>query len=315
MKKIGIVRETKNEWERRVPFIPDDIESILSENDVEIKIQPSDLRIFDDHLFSRSGAIVDDNLQDCDLIFGIKEVKIKDLIPGKGYCYFSHTIKGQSYNMGMLQKLLDLNCTLFDYERMMNDNGQRLIYFSIHAGLAGIVESFWAFGKLLALKGIKSPFEKLMQTYEYSGLDEIEAVFREVANDIKEQGLPKVLQPMVIGITGYGNVAKGVQQLLDILPVEEVSAQDLHQITDTNDVIYKIVFKESDMVAPNDSSTEFDLQEYYNHPENYHSIFEQYLPHMTILMNASFWDTKYPRHVPNDSLKKLFAARKLHNCN
>ena len=83
MKKIGIVKETKNEWERRVPITPDDVQSILSDLPVEIKIQPSELRIFEDFLYQRIGANVDDNLQDCDLIFGIKEVKIKDLIPGK----------------------------------------------------------------------------------------------------------------------------------------------------------------------------------------------------------------------------------------
>ena len=311
MKRIGIVRETKNEWERRVPITPDDVQSILSDLPVEIIIQPSELRIFEDFLYQRIGAIVDDNLQDCDLIFGIKEIKLKDLIPGKVHSYFSHTIKGQSYNMGMLQKLLDLKCTLIDYERMMNDNGQRLIYFSIQAGQAGLVESLWAFGQQLALKGIKNPFEKIQQTYKYSGLDEIEAMFGEIANDIKESGLPDTIQPMVIGITGYGNVAKGVQQLLDILPVEEVEPQNLQKVVTNksgSNIIYKVIFKESDMVAPIDPDSDFDLQEYYNQPEKYKSIFEQYLPYMTILMNASFWDTKYPRHVPNESLKRLYKA-------
>ena len=311
MKRIGIVKETKNEWERRVPITPDDVQSILSDLPVEIKIQPSELRIFEDFLYQRIGANVDDNLQDCDLIFGIKEIKLKDLIPGKVYSYFSHTIKGQSYNMGMLQKLLDLKCTLIDYERMMDNNGRRLIYFSVQAGQAGLVESLWAFGQQLALKGIKNPFEKFQQTYKYSGLDEIEAMFGEIANDIKESGLPDTIQPMVIGITGYGNVARGVQQLLDILPVEEVEPQNLQKVVANksgNNIIYKVIFKESDMVAPIDPDSDFDLQEYYNQPEKYKSIFEHYLPNMTILINASFWDTKYPRHVPNESLKSLYEA-------
>ncbi len=311
MKKIGIVRETKNEWERRVPIIPDDAKSLIDDLSVEIIIQPSPLRIFEEELYRNNGITVQESLNDCDLIFGIKEVKIKDLIPGKVYSYFSHTIKGQTYNMEMLQKLIDLKCTLIDYERMANEKGQRLIYFSIHAGLAGIVESLWAFGKQLAMKGIRNPFEKIQQTYKYSGLDEIESVFKEVANEIEQSGLPEAISPMVIGITGYGNVAKGVQQLLDILPVQEISPEELLTIGNNsaaNNIIYKVIFKEQDMVEPVDANSKFELQDYYNNPEKYKSVFDQYLPHMTILMNASFWDTKYPRHVPNESLKKLYIS-------
>jgi len=276
---------------------------------VGIKIQPSDLRIFKEKLYEQSGANVDEDLADRDLILGIKEVKITDLIAEKVYCYFSHTVKGQSYNMEMLQTLLDRNCTLIDYERMVNDKGQRLIYFSVQAGLAGIVETLWAFGAQLSSKGIPNPFTKLKQTYKYDSLSEIESVFKNIAVEIETNGLPKLLAPLVIGITGYGNVAKGVQQLLDLLPVKEIKPEHLEEISNADDYkhIFKVVFKEEDMVEPIKSGDLFDLQDYYHNPEKYKSKFERYLPNLTILMNASFWDAPYPRHVTNSFLKELFS--------
>ena len=308
IKKIGIVRETKNEWERRAPLTPHDVAAIRKKLPVEIVIQPSDLRIFAQDEYITAGAVVSERLQDCDLILGIKEIKTDDLIPQKVCCYFSHTIKGQSYNMAMLQKLLDLECTLIDYERMINDKGQRLIYFSLHAGLAGIVETLWALGRQLDLRGLENPFIKLAQTYTYSGLSEIEAVFREIGRDISENGLPRVINPMVIGITGYGNVSQGVQQLLDLLPVETTDPADIARIAARKNAhkIYKVVFHEEHMVEPTDRNQKFNLQEYYDYPQRYRSKFAQYLPYMNVLVNASFWDTKYPRQVTRASLQDLF---------
>lgn len=311
-KKIGIVRETKNQWERRVPLTPSDVKAALQELPVSIYIQPSDLRVFPEGLYTKAGATVGEDLSGCDMIFGIKEVKIDDLLPGKVYSYFSHTVKGQSYNMEMLQKLLDLKCTLIDYERIANNKGQRLIYFSLHAGLAGIVETMWALGQQMKIRGVETPLLRLKQTYNYGSLKEIKAEFEEVAKEIRKSGLPAELKPLVIGITGYGNVARGVHELLDILPVKEIQPSELSEIAGSGDNkhVYKVVFKEADMVQPADPDRKFVLQDYYDNPEKYESIFDQYLPYLTVLVNASFWDTQYPRHVTIDGLKKLFQQGK-----
>jgi alpha-aminoadipic semialdehyde synthase len=289
-----------------VPLTPVDAGELITDLGIEITIQPSELRVFPEAQYQEHKVRVDQDLKSCDLILGIKEIKTEDLISEKVYCYFSHTVKGQSYNMAMLQKLMDLKCTLIDYERMANEKGQRLIYFSVHAGLAGIVESLWAYGKQMALKGIANPFEKMQQTFKYKDLNEIKSVFKEVGQTIRTHGLPQGMQPLVVGITGYGNVARGVQELLDILPIEQIPPSALKGIGQSGNVIYKVVFKESDMVEPIDAKSKFDLQEYYSQPEKYRSKFEPYLPYMDVLINASFWDTQYPRHVPNAALRRLY---------
>jgi alpha-aminoadipic semialdehyde synthase len=245
------------------------------------------------------------------MIFGIKEIRIVDLIPQKTYLFFSHTIKGQSYNMPMLQKLLDLGCTLIDYERMVNQKNQRLIYFSYHAGVVGTIETLWTYGQRLTWEGIASPFTSIRQTLNYRDQEEAEAAFTDLTRQIKTQGLPASISPLVIGITGYGNVSRGVQHMLGHLPLIKINPSELPGLhkreNGRNDRIYLVIFKEEDMVAPVSPGKAFDLQDYYDHPVNYQSRFEKYLPELDILINASFWDPDYPRHVSKEALRRLFA--------
>ena len=311
-KKIGIVKEKKNAWERRVPLIPADVKTLIASQGVEIVIQPSRRRIFSDDEFRAAGAIVQEDLSECDPIFGIKEIKIADLIPEKTYLYFSHTIKGQPYNMPMLQKVLELRCTLLDYERMVDENNQRLIYFSYHAGVAGVIESLWAYGQRLSWEGISSPFSIIKQSFKYDDQAAAEAAFAALGNEISRNGLPPVLVPIVIGITGYGNVSRGVQHMLSFLPVEKVEPADLSALHErkskTNNRIFQVVFKEKHMVAPVKTMRAFDLQDYYQNPENYRADFEKYLPELDILINASFWEPAYPVHVSKAALRRLFGS-------
>ena len=312
IKNIGIVRETKNMWERRVPLIPQDVYTLTTDFNINFTIQPSSRRIFEDALYRKSGAILDDNLHNCDLILGIKEIKPQDLLTNKTYMFFSHTIKGQAYNMPMLQKLIDLNCTLIDYERIVNERGMRLIYFSFHAGVAGIIDTMWTFAEYLKWVNIDSPFAQLKQTVSYAGIDEAEHAFQMIGEKIKKDGLPEYLAPLVIGITGYGNVARGVHHLLDFLPGQEILANKLESFYKKSDhdnhTIYKVVFKEEDMVIPVSDKVEFDLTHYYKNPQEYKTQFERYLPYLTILVNASYWDTPYPRHVTRRFIKRLYQS-------
>jgi len=308
LKTIGIIRETKNEWERRAPLIPSDVGELISKHPIKIEVRPSTLRIFEDDLYTRAGASVTEDLSKSEIILGIKEIKIQDLIPGKVYLFFSHTIKGQDYNMPMLQSIMDLKCTLIDYEKIMNDQGQRLIYFSLHAGLAGIVETLWSYGRMLKVRGINNPFEQIQQTYMYRDLTEIRTAFTRVAQEIKTNGLPDRICPLIIGITGYGNVARGVHDLLDILPCESISPGELSKVADSTNrhKLYTTVFREIDMVEPVEGGAVFELQDYYDHPEKYRSRFHQYLPYLTVLVNATYWDSPYPRHVTKTGLRELY---------
>ena len=312
IKNIGIVRETKNKWERRVPLIPQDISALIMDLKTDITVQPSPNRIFEDSFYRESGAILDENLNDCDLILGIKEIKPKDLLMNKIYMFFSHTIKGQAYNMPMMQKLIDLKCTLLDYERIINEKGMRLIYFSFYAGVAGIIDTMWTYAEYLKWLKTESPFTQLKQTISYTGIDEAEHVFQIIGEKIKKDGLPEKISPLVIGITGYGNVARGVHHLLDFLPGTEISPDELEKFFKSgnydNHTIYKVVFKEKNMVTPLSEKAEFNLTHYYENPHEYRTQFDRYLPYLTILVNASYWDLPYPRHVSRQSIQRLYLS-------
>jgi alpha-aminoadipic semialdehyde synthase len=309
---VGIVRETKNKWERRVPLTPVDLNTLISELTFKCIIQPSENRIFKNEEYPKVGAILQEDLSECDLIIGIKEIKNEDLLNNKAYLYFSHTIKGQSYNMPMLKKLIDLKCTLMDYERMVNEKNQRLIFFSFHAGVAGIIDTLWSFGQRLSSEGIESPFSSLKQSLNYADQSEAEEEFKKLGDQITSHGLPGQVTPLIVGITGYGNVSKGAQQMLDLLPVKEISPTQLENTRKDSkshsNHIYKVIFTEEDMVQSSSGNTDFDLQDYYKNPEKYNSKFNQYIKDLSILVNASFWDTQYPKHVTKNDIRTLYSG-------
>jgi alpha-aminoadipic semialdehyde synthase len=219
-------------------------------------------------------------------------------------------VKGQPYNMPMLRKILDLGCTLIDYEKIADDQGRRLIFFGRHAGLAGMVETLWALGRRLDWEGVSNPFSELRHTYEYKDLAECKEAISLVGEQLKAEGLPKSVGPIVCAITGYGNVARGVWEILDLLPVEEVEPQDLATLAEGSDddghAIYKVVFKEEHTVHPVSPADRFELQDYYQHPEKYRGRFESYVPHLTMVVNCVYWEEKYPRLITNEYLKSLY---------
>lgn len=311
---IGIVRETKSYWERRTPLIPDDVKLLLENKSLKIFVQPSERRIFSDQEYTDAGAIISEDLSGCDILVGIKEVKIPDLIPGKIYMFFSHTIKGQAYNMPMLQKILDFNITLIDYEKIENEQGQRLIFFSLQAGLAGIIDTIWALGQKYNTDGINTPFNEIKQAHEYNSLEDAENAFKSIAKQIKLNGLPESITPLLVGIAGYGNVSAGVQKILDLLPIKEINANEVTNIANGSGYsahhIYKVVFKEEDMVEPKHKNHTFKLEDYYQNPKKYKSKFENYIPYLSVFVNAVFWDTPYPRFVTKEYLKKLYEKNK-----
>lgn len=307
MKKyLGIRREDKNKWEKRVPIIPEDLKELKDVHGIEAVVQPSQLRIYPDNTFTENGAIIEENLDNVNTIFAVKEIPIDLLAADKTYIFFSHTIKGQSYNMSLLKRLMELKCNLIDYERIVNEKNQRLIFFGAHAGYAGIVETLFAFAQKMKQKGIDSPLAQIKQAYEYKSLEDAKAHIKQIADQITKNGLPKELSPMVVGFAGYGNVSQGAQEIFDILPIKEISPDQLDDIRNQEETncrtIYKVVFKEQDMVKP--LSGEFELQDYYDHPEKYDSDMERHLSKIDILVNCIYWTEKYPRLVTKNYLKE-----------
>jgi len=310
--KIGIRREDKSKWERRVALIPEHIKLLKEKYNIQTVLQPSSIRIFSDDAYKEAGAIVQEDLSECTVVFGVKEMPSSFFLPGKTYVFFSHVIKGQLYNMPMLQRLMDLKCNLIDYEKIKNEKGQRLIFFGRHAGLAGMIDSLWAFGQRLKFEGLYTPFERVRKAYEYDSMEETKEALRKIGKEVSERGLPDDICPLVVGFTGYGNVSKGAQEILDCFPFIEITPEKLLTLQKKNNIsknhLYKVVFKEKDIVEPKDASTKFELQDYFQHPEKYKSQFAQYIPHLTILMNCIYWSLGSPKLVTKESLKILSAG-------
>lgn len=306
---IGIRREDKSEWERRVPVTPQDAAD-LQRQGIQVLVQTSSIRAFTDDEFTKAGIAVREDLSPCPVIMGIKEIPEELLQANKTYVFFAHVIKGQPYNMPMLRRLLELGCTLIDYERVVDEKNRRLIFFGWHAGVAGMIDTLWALGQRLDWEGIANPFSALRQTHTYHDLTEAKAALGQVRARIETEGLPEAVTPLIVGVAGYGNVSRGAQEMLDLLPVLEIAPEEVATIAASKAVsqhhLYKAVFKEQHMVEPVIPGQPFELQDYYDHPEKYRGVFEQYMPHLTVLVNAIFWTERYPRLVTTALLRNLF---------
>ncbi|MCK4406364.1 MAG: hypothetical protein KAV44_01685 [Bacteroidales bacterium] len=307
---IGIRHEDKYVMERRVPLTPKHIKNLIKNQNLEVLVESSPKRIFKDEEFEKAGAIITNDLKKAPVIFGVKEIPESYFEKGKTYIFFSHVIKGQEYNMPMLKKMMEKKNNLIDYEKIMDEQGRRLIFFGKYAGLAGMINSLWSLGLRLKHFGLETPFIKIKQSHLYNSLEEAKKDISKVGFEITEKGLPKELTPLTIGFTGYGNVSMGAQEITNLLPVKEISPSELLDLKNRpdrpNNVIYKIIFKEEDLSEPLDNNMEFDLQDYYTHPEKYKDQFEKYIKHLTVLMNCMYWDERYPRIITKDYLEKLY---------
>lgn len=308
---IGIRHEDKYMMERRAPLTPKHVERLIKTKKLDFVVQASEKRIFSDEEYIMAGAKIAKDLKKCGVIFGVKEMPESFFETEKTYVFFSHVIKGQSYNMPMLRKMMELKCNLIDYERVVDEQGKRLIFFGRYAGLAGMINSLWSLGLRLKEAGFTTPFSKIKQAHLYSSLAEVREVISNVGQEIAEKGLPEELRPFTVAFTGYGNVSQGAQEIIGLLPVKEISPEKLLSLKRRSklpdNLIYKIVFKEEHLVE-NKNGDAFDLQEYYSNPENYISSFEKYVPHLDMLINCVYWDARYPRLVTKDYLEKLFSG-------
>lgn len=315
MTTVGVRREDKSIWERRVPVTPDIARALRERHAIETRVQPSSIRAFSDDEFRRAGAQVDEDLSACPVVLAIKEIPKEVFLPGQAYVFFAHVIKGQPYNMPMLQRLLDLGCTLIDYEKITDDAGRRLIFFGWHAGVAGMLETLRALGQRLAWQGIANPLAALRQPREYHDLDAALVDVDTAAATIRTAGLPAGLTPLTIGVAGYGNVARGAWDVLRHLPIVEVTPDELAGLsTDpaaSRQTIYAVTFREEHLATPLAAGQSFDLQRYYQHPEEFQGTFEQYLPHLDVLVNAIYWAPQYPRLVTRAYLRDALAADSL----
>ena len=307
---IGIRKEDKNRWERRTPLIPDHIKELTDKYSLKFMVQPSENRIFPDKAYARAGAALQNNLSSCEVILAVKEIPPEFFEHGKIYLFFSHTIKGQSYNMPMLKRLLDLKCILIDYEKIVDENNRRLIFFGRYAGIVGMIDTLWALGKRLTIEGISNPFNEICQTLHYSSLADAKRTIKKIGKNIEKVGIPQSILPLICGFAGYGNVSLGAQEILDLLPVKEIEPKQLQSVSKNASTkhVYKVVFKEQDIVEH--FSGTFNLHDYYEHPKKYISKFETYIPYLTVLMNCIYWNDRYPRLITKEYISTLFKEEK-----
>ena len=302
---IGLRRESKNYWERRVGLTPLHV-SKLVERGIKILVQPSTTRCFSDIEFKNAGAIICEDLSEAQVIIGIKEVPIVELLPNRTYLFFSHTLKGQPYNMPLLDALLERNIRLIDYECIRNDGG-RLVAFGQFAGNAGVIDFIQGLGKYLIMRKIRNPFLYERFSYMYYNLSDALKNIERIGEIIKRDGLPPGLEPMVWGITGTGRCAEGAIEVLTKLPHQIITPEEFEVFNpgeECKSKIYIVSFGTKHLYA-RISDGGFDRAEYAASPQSYRSVFkEKYSDKLSVIVNCVYFETKYPKLLTVEDVRK-----------
>jgi alpha-aminoadipic semialdehyde synthase len=308
--RIGLRREDKNIWERRVALTPDATQRLAGRG-IGIEVERFDRRCFPDDAYDRSGATLTDDPRGCEIVLGIKEIPLGWFREGGAYLFFSHTIKGQAYNMPMLKEMVDKGCTLMDYECVTNDEGLRIIFFSRHAGRVGMMDSLWTLGQRLEILGHPNPLGQLAPAHRYADLDAVKAAVRTAGEAVASEGMPKAAGPVVVALTGGGNVAAGAREVFDELPHENVDPADLdawlEANAETTDRIAMVHLLPDHFVKPKDPSQTFDFDHYVANPDEYEADFAKWLPKITMLVHGVYWDDRYPVLATREQFAELFA--------
>ena len=310
MNKIGIRHEDKYKLERRTPLVPGDVTDLIRQG-LEITVEQSDKRIFGDDEFDKAGAKVTENLDHCDVILGVKEMPENYFQHDKTYVFFSHVIKGQPYNMPMLKKLMNAGSTLIDYEKIEDDQGRRLIFFGQYAGLAGMINTLWAVGQRYQKPGVENQFSQLKQAYRYNSLIEAKSEIIGVAKEIKKNGLPEEMKPLIITVTGDGNVSQGALEILQLLEGKSITPKQLkNRDYPADSSIITVNILPQDYLTHKEGR-EFDLFHYIEKPEMYESTIEDLLPNINVFVNGIYWDERYPKLIKKSWLREQTKSNNL----
>ncbi|MDN3672370.1 NAD(P)-dependent oxidoreductase [Flavobacterium branchiarum] len=254
--KFGIIKERKSPPDRRVVFAPNELARLKQlYHEATVAVESSDIRIFTDIQYKSLGITVTDDVSDCDVLFGVKEVPIENLISDKAYFFFSHTIKKQPYNRKLLQAILEKNIELYDHETIVNSHNQRLIGFGRYAGIVGVYNGIRAFG-------IKFELFKLPKAETLSGKEALIAHLKRIT-----------LPPLKFVITGTGKVGSGAKEILDAIKIKEVTIDNYLTKNYT-----QAVYVQLDVLDYNKRKDGqlLDYTDFYEHPQEYVSDFERF---------------------------------------
>jgi saccharopine dehydrogenase (NAD+, L-lysine-forming) len=275
MTRIGLIKEGKFPADNRVALTPAQCKWIQKNaSNLKIVVQSSPHRCFSDREYISAGAEVKEDMSDCDILFGIKEVPVNELIPGKTYLFFSHTKKKQPHNKQMLKSIMDKQITLIDYECLEHDDGQRIIGFGFFAGVVGAHNGMMAYGNRTGLY-------KLDRVYKQRS-------FRELIHNYFGLRLPNVK----IAVTGSGRVAHGILEIMNLMGIHEVEP-DEYLIRRFSYPVYTQL-RGADLYT-HKTTLNYSRIDFHDYPDKYKCKFLPYAAQTDILMNGVFWDKNVPR--------------------
>jgi len=272
--KFALLKERKNPPDRRVVMSP---QKLAEARDLfpqaSFVVESSDIRIFPDEAYASLGFEVTHDVSDCDVLIGVKEVPIDQLIPNKKYFYFSHTIKKQPYNRTLLKAMLDKNIEMFDHETIVKKSGARLIGFGRYAGLVGTYNGLRALGMR----------DQLFDLPKVETLADLNAMKAEL------DGI--TIPNIKILLSGTGKVALGAKEILDHLNIKEVS-DALYLTSQFHEPVYCMV----DVMEYNKRTDGKvgDKWAFYKDPSGYESNFMPYAKETDMFVAGHFYGNGAP---------------------
>lgn len=280
--KFGIIKERKNPPDRRVVFAPAELAKLKQLHpQASVAVESSDIRIFSDIQYKSMGITITDDLSDCDVLFGVKEVPVENLIPNKSYFFFSHTIKKQPYNQKLLKAILEKNIDLYDHETIVDAQNRRLIGFGKYAGMVGVYNGIRAFG-------IKFELFKLPKAETLAGKDALIAQLKRIT-----------MPPLKFVITGTGKVGSGAKEILDAIKIKEITIEN-YLIKNYSQAVYV----QLDVLEYNKriDGQVLDFNDFVSHPEAYTSDFEKFTKVSDIYFAGHFHASGAPMILTKEML-------------
>ncbi|MBS3808310.1 MAG: hypothetical protein KGY60_12460 [Bacteroidales bacterium] len=284
LNRMGILRETKNPPDRRVPLTPAQCLTFQERfPQKELYIQPSFIRGFEDQEYRYLELDMKEDLSHCDVLLGIKEVDYTTFLPGKTYIFFSHVGKKQPHNRRMLQEIVKKKITLIDYEYLTDYNGKRIIAFGRWAGMVGAYNG-------LRARGLRNDTFTLKPAHECHDMEEMFSGLRRLE-----------LNPTKILITGGGRVAQGAMETLQALNIREVNPREFLEKDFDEPVLARL--DPHDYVQHKHGKA-FDLHHFFRHPGEYESTFKPYQKVTDLYIACHYWDPKSPHFITKEDMKE-----------
>ncbi len=281
--KIGIIREGKNPPDSRVPLTPEQCQTIQKDPNLELIVEPSPGRCYHDYEYLSADVKLDSDMASCDVLMGVKEIPIEQLIPNKTYCFFSHTIKKQTHNQKLLQAILQKNIRLIDYEVLTNEKGRRLIAFGKFAGMVGAHNALYTYSQRTGTFQMK----RMKDHKDYA----------EAIKNYRNIKFP----PVKIVLTGTGRVGNGAAEVLQDMGIQKVEPEDFIKNTYPHAVFTQLRVA---YYYGSPAGFAFPPEEFYTHPEKFVSVFHPFTRVSDIMINGIYWDNRAPAFFTKEEMRQ-----------